>query len=555
MAAIKIIAPRGARPYVDGKHMLGDSDASDCYNCVFESGSVRGFYENENTADSASANTKTIYKYEPTGDFFYWETQTDIASVFRDQTDEKIIYTTDSFASVPKYTQGSMIGSGGTVATERTLGIPAPGGIPSTSKNGSETDEPSYDTRAYVYTWVDSALGWESAPSLSSSPITIDTAGQTVTVSGLGSAGPAGNYNVDKKRIYRTNTTDATTQYQFVDEINVTATSYVDSITAANLGEVLPTSDWDAPDEDMVGVVNHPAGFVCGFIKGSNKLCFSEPGYFYAWPIKYRIEVGYKIVGLTILGSALVVMTEGKTYMVSGSTPSSMLPREMPGSYPCISKRSIVEVGGEVCYASTDGLVGVSPSGLRLITKQLFTKNQWQDESPADMVGARWRGLYLASMNGAVWAIPTKNPEVGLTRRVMSFRAVTNDAATDDLYFVNASSTTIKQFASGNAKDSAAWLWTSKTFVFPTPVNFSVARIIGTGLTSGNIYLDEGEVKSTSSDDYAASIPLTQFQNGVPVRLPSGIKYKSLIVSFGESPDAEIQEIHLATSMRELPSG
>ena len=82
------------------------------------------------------------------------------------------------------------------------------------------------------------------------------------------------------KRIYRTNSSG---DFQFVKDVSISTTSYVDTITDANLGEFLLTTDNFAPPDNVSS--EHPSGPMTGLIQLSNgvmagftgnTLCFSK---------------------------------------------------------------------------------------------------------------------------------------------------------------------------------------------------------------------------------------------------------------------------------------
>ena len=96
---------------------------------------------------------------------------------------------------------------------------------------------------SYVYTFYDSADGWESSPSPATAVTTITAA--DITVGSLETS--CAREGVDKKRIYRTPGTGET-PYQFVVEIALATTSYVDAIADASLGNAAPDDgDHDPP--------------------------------------------------------------------------------------------------------------------------------------------------------------------------------------------------------------------------------------------------------------------------------------------------------------------
>ena len=128
-------------------------------------------------------------------------------------------------------------------------------GNSSSSANGAKFGANSeaqldYDT-SYVYTFV-SAYGEEGPPSPASTVITTDD-NMTVNITNLETSTSKSNVNFGtgaKKRIYRSNTGSNTTEFQFVGEVAMATTSFVDSSKNSELAEVIPSTTWIAPPDD-----------------------------------------------------------------------------------------------------------------------------------------------------------------------------------------------------------------------------------------------------------------------------------------------------------------
>lgn len=547
MADIRLNGFRGKRPYVVSEHLLGISDASDCTDTIFESGLVRGVKDDVLTvaADAGLASSKTLYQYF-NGAWYSFNNDTDIVTATKSASDEVIMYTDG--ISEPRFTNSALIGAGTGISAFRTLGITAPTVAPTAAATGTIDPDPIYDTRSYVYTWLDSVSGAESGPSPASNIITVDTVGQTVNVTSSVTAPVDGTYNITHKRIYRTVTGTATTAFQFVAEIPIATSLYNDAIDSLALGEVLLTTDFDRPPTTMTGITAHPAGFFVGF--DGNTLCFSEPGYYYAWPIKYRFDVEFPIVGIATIGGYLAVMTEGVPYLVSGTSPYNMVPRKLDAFFPCVSKRSIVNMGGYCVYAAEDALVQISTQGATAISKGILTRDQWQASVPANIFGTRWRNLYLAVYPTYIDVWAPQALAIGITTITQVYKSVFVKPSTGDTFFVNASNE-IVNFAE-SATSATSWTWVSKPIMFDAPLNFACMRALGS--FGGTITIEEDDTApSTTGDAYSYTTPANALVNNTPIRLPSGIKYKGLRITINGGAGDEVQELHFATSISELP--
>ena len=243
--------------------------------------------------------------------------------------------------------------------------------------------------RTYVYTYV-SSLGEEGPPSPASTSINV-LDGSEVSLTGL-QLPPTIGYDIDRMRIYRTNSTEAGTEFQFVKEINVSQIGGFDIIPAAELGEVLNTTSWDPPDPNMIGLVEMPNGMMVGFF-GKN-LYFCEPYFPHAWPPEYDQAVGFDIVGLASFGNSVAVLTTGWPYIITGAHPRNVNVRPVKVKQACLNKESIATNNDKVYYSSPDGLMELGVNGVRLVTGQFLDKKQWDAYSPSTIAGEFHDGRY-----------------------------------------------------------------------------------------------------------------------------------------------------------------
>ncbi|HKJ88874.1 MAG TPA: hypothetical protein VKA48_10240, partial [Gammaproteobacteria bacterium] len=135
-----------------------------------------------------------------------------------------------------------------------------------------------------------------------------------VHLTGLPTA-PNGAYNMNKVRIYRYMAGTTNGEYVYVDEVAIGTTSYQDSVAPEELGEVIPTSGYNTPPDDMAGLVIMANGVAAGF--SGNEVCLSEPYLPHTYPSGYRQSTDYPIVGLGTFATNLAVLTEGHPYMIT----------------------------------------------------------------------------------------------------------------------------------------------------------------------------------------------------------------------------------------------
>lgn len=315
-------------------------------------------------------------------------------------------------------------------------------------------------------------------------------------------------------------------------------TSYSDAVPSASLGEVLATTTYDPPNSATVGLVTHPSGFLAGFF--GKTLCFSELGAPHAWPIDYRLTTAYDIVGLGVFGNNIAVMTKGLPYVATGSDPAAMTMVELEIDQACIAKRSIVDFGSAVVYASPDGLIQVSGNGVQNITSAIFTRSQWQALNPSSIVGFNWEGDYLGFYDDGSgttrgFVVNPFAPDFGV--RYVSAYATGGykDLEEDVIYLIVEGDIT----GWDQGTTDYTYTWKSRPEFTPRPVNMSAARVLAdTWPVQVSVYAD-GVLRDRR-----------QVHGETAYRLPGGYrasKYEVVIRS-----TSQVVEFAMATTMQEL---
>jgi hypothetical protein len=370
--------------------------------------------------------------------------------------------------------------------------------------------------KGYVYTWV-SEWGEESKPSDSSNLLLL-TSGQRALITGLPSAPPAGNYNVVSYNIYRTNTSDVGTDYQFVANQTISATTtYSDDVVDASLGEVIESTFYDAPPTDLTGLLNMANGMTAGF--HGNEVCFSEPYKPHAWPPEYRYSVDYPIVAIGAIGNSLIITTQGKPYIATGNHPSTMTVYPLDLPYPCLSKRALVNMGTSIMYPTYEGLVSVSSTSPQLASLQVLTRDEWEAYYPTTMMGKFYDGKYFGNYTipgGEIKSFIFQNAVDRIALLVSTniwASAAFSDPQTGIYYFVQDNQ--LFQWDSPN-EPLSLMDWKSKDFAVPKPVNMGVAKIyadftspdyteINAAIVAANALIDD-ELGYMGSDEVAMEL-------------------------------------------------
>lgn len=401
-------------------------------------------------------------------------------------------------------------------------------------------DPATYETIAYCYTLV-STLDEESQPS----PITsLDwSPGQGIVVANL--LTPSGTASrIKSKRVYRSQTSSSgVTDLYFVAEIPAASTSMLDFPDEMPLQEPLPSLHYDPPRDDLTGIVALPNGILAAF--AGRTLCFSEPWRPHAWPAKYQLTTDYTIVGLAAAGSVLIVLTSGMPYAVSGTHPDNMQMAKIEENAPCVSKRSIVDLGFAVAFASTDGIVGIDASGrVRFATRDLFTGDQWDNMVPSQMIAAQYQQRYVVSHPSGttrrtlVVDLSGETPYV--IRTAWDAYAFHYHLPTGRLFYMRDPGGIYLADPIGG--DYSPLRWRSAPIVLPVTVNMGAILIEGDSINAktrllAKVYGD-GRLRATVTTP-----------NEI-VRLPSGYTARSWFVEIWGN--FQITGIHMARTVTEL---
>lgn len=541
MTAIVVNAFNGLKP-ISNPRMLQQTEAQVADNVRLVSGALTPL-KGLTTLKATTLNPPTtIFRYGTSNtETDYWlefSTDTDImrSPIAQDQWNR--LYWTAPNAR-PRYATSDMI-LGNTLpypTNSYELGIPNPGAAPTITSFTPAPSGSTPETRTYVFTFV-SAYGEEGPPSAASALQSVDPASPvTITVPG---GAPAGSYNITLKRIYRSSTVGSRAQFQFVAEIPVATTTYVDSITQANLGETLGTDLWVAPPVGLKGLRLMANGAAVGFV--GKTVYFSEPNLPHAWPHQYPVDD--EIVGIATYGQTVAVLTTGFPILLQGIDPAAMAMTKTLLPQSCSSKRSVVETGDGVIFASPDGLTSIG-SNTGVITQNLYNRDQWQALNPSSMQCYVYNGrvviLYTTTGNvNGIIVLDISGQGATLTTSNVNTAAAMScgyyDPRSDTLYLAQGQS--IKRFDRGS---NLSMTWKSKIFRLPYQQNFTVAQVRAEGYPMTFKLYADGVLKHTQTVSSS-----NQF------RLPSG--FRGLDWEFQIEGTNEVSEVLVAQSSDELKS-
>ncbi len=531
--------------------LINTEQAQKASNCIVRDGNLTPRKGNSNVspAPAIAADAKTIFLYQG-AHWFSWPKDVDVVdSPIAEDEYDRAYYTGDG---VPRYTNSSIAtGAGVQPFANNTLGLDSPDAFSasvnyhdqSNDLNGRdpadfdtepesgylnlETDDD--ETRFYVCTYV-TDFGEESAPSNVSQELNVFCEDDSVTLT-FSDTGGFGTQKINRRRIYRSATSGDVTQFFLVDELPVSTDTYTDTKSIYELGAELETEEYAKPPENMTGLIATSNGVVIGFV--GNTVVPSEPYLPYAYPLAYRQTLQDKVVAMAEMSSGVVIATEDKPVIMQGTLPDSFTMTVIDAALPCVSKRSMVDMGEAAIYASHEGLVSISQSGAQLITKDLLSEEYWQSLDPNTVQGYRYNEYYVGFYGGTAGFVFD-------LRRGDFFEL---DFYADAGYFDSASGVlylvvdgVLVKFDEGGALN---YEWTSKQFDI-NAVTLSCMKVFAPNLTATNVTL------------YADGEQLTSFPllGADPVvRLPA---FRGSRIHMTIAGSDEIEGITLATSPGEL---
>jgi hypothetical protein len=548
MTGFKLQTFGGKAPKVFAR-LLPEDMAQTATNCRLDSGRLEPWKDNLSSSKSFVASyaisgaTKTIFKYNDSVWMGSDEEIDIVRSPIAEDPHERIYVTGIGGSSgYPRMTTGTIVGN----STYYRLGMPKPEDLTSVTLspvNSANADDEVPQSVSYVFTYV-SYYGEEGVNCDAEGAQIVDRhTDQTVTLDFP--PNPSGNYRFLYKRVYRT---DAGGSYRFVQNVPIAQDTFTDTVSDLNLREEIPTVKNDAPADDatadhkdgpLLGLVAMPNGILAGF--SGQTVSFSEAFQPHAFPDEYKLTVKSDIVALSPLNTGLLVLTKGKPAIVQGLDPSSMSMMEIDSSLSCMSKRSVVDMGEFTIYSSPDGLVMATDSGLKLITEQTFTRDQWQAFGPSSIKGYLWEGQYIGFYShGGVskgFIFDPRGGKNGYTDLDFYATAGYNDLEDDSLYLVVGGA--LVKFAEGSTLQN--FVWRGKKFYTPRPINPAVAKVDCDGYSPNptfKLYAD-GELKHTQT-----------VTDSNTFRLPSGYKAHEFEIELAGS--VSINEVCVYESAEEL---
>ena len=483
-----------------GSRLLPNNAAQIAQNVKMFSGELTSWGRVQTVAQSTKSGVmESMYRmYDTSTDYWLtWPTDVDVVKgPIAGDTQFKLYFTGDTTtasnsAAGPRKTNLALAKTGGADYPHDWLemGVPAPGSAPTVVGTGGTSTNSV--TRVYIYTYVTGTdaqggtWGEEGPPSSPGTGTGKEDAGWVIANLSTGTTGKYA-FAAATKRIYRTLTDNAgNTNYQLaLDAVPIATTSTSDTTPSGSLGVICPTftlglvnSEWVGPPSDLKGIIALPNGIFAGF--SGNQLCFCEPFFPHAWPIRYRLATNYDIVSLGAYGQTLIVTTKGFPYAVVGARPDSMAMARIEENHPCVSKRGTVSFPWGVMWPTPDGLALAGVGGAVNVIEPFMKRDEWQALCfPSTIVARQYLDVYFGfysdgeqSLNFIFDRVNTQGP---LVFGNFGAQGVWNDPETSILYLLQ--NNAVNQWDS-DLENLTPYDWKSKTFVLPKPVNFGAIQI------------------------------------------------------------------------------
>lgn len=394
--------------------------------------------------------------------------------------------------------------------------------------NYDTTEQSEYTTdRSYVFTFVNE-IGEEGPPSTASALVAVEP-NKNVDLSVFDVAQPDGGYiTIENVRIYRTvQATDGSTTYNYVKEVSFGTGSTTDDLLGSELGTAISTTGRNPPPEDLSGLVSMPGEFFAGFV--GKALYLSEQSYPSAWLSDYIYYLDYDIVGLAVSGNTIFVSTTGRPYVVAADTPGGVYINKLAAKQSGTNKRAMVEFGGAIIYASTDGLAVASGTIISIITEDIYSKDQWDALGLSDMILAEHDGyIYVFGSESAI-SLKPGNTERGAVSLTADVSGIYHDLEADILYVIIGDK--IYSWATGS---NYTFEWTSKTITIDRPISFNVGRVIQDDECDYTVKIDgEDDQSRTVSDSTAFYLSKTRRDKKWAVTVSGDSKIDEVLLSTG----------------------
>ncbi|NML34511.1 hypothetical protein [Paraburkholderia antibiotica] len=557
MPAIKIARFGGVVPRYDAT-LLKENMAADAADCKLWHGIIEPF-RRPLVVEDAGRYVRTMHRFG-----CCWLTWSDPCIDVAEwlPTCERVYVTGAS-----EYPLVAAMPDDGCTMDWRRVGLPLPDTAPvataldaGPTTNEAATTEPGYalSSRVYLYTYVDS-FGQEGAPSWTSNTLLDVYEGGVVQVD---IPAPPDGWDIAGIRLYRLaeGFNDGTkpaaqtpTAWLFVADLDPVAQSYTDAAMTDALGEALVSMQYTPPPFGLENITQLENGVLAGSV--GNQVWFCEPYQPQAWPIDYMLALDDKVRAMKWQGGVLYALTDGHPYAISEDCPDGQCCRKVyrfPKPAPIVSRKSAVQVGAGVTYASSTGLMMLAGNRMSLMTGPWWSTDDWRALVPGTMIGATVEGQYIGVTCAGAFLFDMREsgdndgiPDNDLMPLTLTPNAL-HTARDGKLYL--AFGNFIHEWDAG--AEFMPFRWRSKTTSAPGQMGFAAAKVTLAEYPPGRIAVDGVNFRFFADERavFRRDVKRTQ-----PFRLPSN--HRKLDFAVEVCGTDAVREIKFATSMRELSGG
>lgn len=497
MLPIRITNFGGVSPRIEAEQLPANG-ATVAENVRLLSHGLRPWKGLAEVFSSAKSVVKAMYRmYSADMLTDYWNTWIDDVDVVRApfaDTEFRIYYTGDSSGTGGPHKTNRTIatGSGNYPHDYLEMGIPKPSTAPTIT--GYSGGVGSNVTESYVYTYYSTNWAEEGPPSdaVTGTGKVDDT--WALTIGGAGA--PAGKYDIDKKRIYRTVTAaSGLVDFYFVAEVAVGNTTYNDnratntnsvvvrngSIPSIEIdinGNFVVGSSWDPPDAAGIGLRAGPNGILS--MHFGNTLAMCEPNKPHAWPIRYRYTVPHPIVAHGWIGRLCVVATRGQPFLFVGDHPLSMSREPIRRTdMACVSKRSFAILPWGAAWAAPAGLAVAGAGAPGIVTLPWMSEREWTLQVyPSTIIGVAFEDKYLGCFDAGTqrkaFLFDPTNEQGPFTFLNYAVDGAYVDPESGKLYLSKDNKVRSWDTDANNYQD---FEWRSKVFVLPREQNYGAYKV------------------------------------------------------------------------------
>lgn len=272
--------------------------------------------------------------------------------------------------------------------------------------------------------------------------------------------------------------------------------STITPVTGTVIGTILQSGNYDPAPDDLLGLTGLPNGVLAGFTNDSGcevtgTVHFSEPFQPHAWPTEYRFKTRHKIIGLATIPEGVLVLTEGKPTIITGSTPDVMDEHELESYQSCLDKRSIVEAGDSVLWSSPDGIAVYGGRSIKIISDGVWSRKQWQAIGPDDIIFGLYENrlvIYPQQHADGIMYDLRRNDITRLSEGLA--HAVLHDVEDDALWVSRGDN--LEEFMAGDPMQGE---WIGRSEVINAARTHNSARLVPEGETLMSIYRVDNELQ------------------------------------------------------------